>query len=133
MVLYSVLIGAMSNNEAAVYATNTLSQRVYIGLTGRHHVKIAGWEYTAVPATGVTTPGVQLYIREFGVNSNGNNTTLAFLNTGTDIFSHPIKLDLGIQIFNNFLNILITTQAAALTNVNMVLYLEIDPVNEFPL
>lgn len=133
MVLYQILIGSMSNNEAPIYVSNTLSQRIYIGLCGRHNVKIVGWEYTSVPATAATTTGVQLYISEFRANSNGNSTTLAFLNTGTDHFDHTIKLDLGVQIFNNFLNILITTQAANLTNVNMVLYLDINPENQFPL
>lgn len=131
--LYTVIMGPMSNqsSDAITYGNNTASQRVYLGISGRHNVKILGWEFVAVPGPSTSLSGVTVYIPELMTKSNANNCTYSFLHNE---HIHPMVFDLGVQQLNNYLTITITTSSGGtLTSVNYVLYLDIEAETKYPL
>lgn len=131
--LYTVIMGPMSNqsSDAITYGTNTATQRVYLGISGRHNIKIVGWEFACIPAPSASLTGVNVYIPELMTKSNANNCTYSFCHNE---HIHPMVFDLGVQQLNNYLTITINTgSGGTLTSVNYMLYLDIEAENKYPL
>ena len=133
--LYTVIVGGMAPN--GVINGNTYTQIVYLGISGRHNVKINGFEFNAtpVPADGLT--GVLVRIDELHARMNNTRSTLnaigpynfAFLHTQ---HIHDIKVDLGIQNLNNYLTFsIITANNATITALDYILYLEIEEETKY--
>ena len=130
--LYTIVVGTMAPNYNITL--NVLRQQVYLGIQGRRHVKIKGWEFASIPAPGAGFTGVLVSIDEFADKSSNSiygSYTYAFLHNQ---HVHPFDLDLGVQYLNGFLTFTITTQdTATLAGLNHVLYLEIGDENKYPL
>jgi len=133
--LYTVIVGGMAPN--GVINGNTYTQIVYLGISGRHNVKINGFEYNATPVPADGTTGVLVRIDELFARTNPTRSTLntvgpynfAFLHTQ---HIHDIKVDLGIQNLNNYLTFtIITANAATITALDYILYLEIEEETKY--
>ena len=130
--LYTVIVGTMAPN--GVLGVNTYRQQIYLGVNGRRHVKIKGWEYASTPAPAGATTGVLVNIDELydkSSNTTLGTSTFAFLHNQ---HTHPFDLDLGVQNLNGFLTFTITTQdTTQIAGLNFILYLEIGEENKYPL
>jgi len=130
--LYTVVVGTMAPNYTITL--NVLRQQIYLGVQGRRHVKIKGWEFASIPAPEAGFTGVLVNIAEFADTSSNSiygTYTLGFLHNQ---HTHPFDLDLGVQYLNGFLNFTITTQNTAnIAGLNFVLYLDIGEENKYPL
>lgn len=138
--LYTVIVGRMAPNyivPTAPAPLNTFRQQIYLGISGRHNVKIKGFEFNATPNPADGARGVLVRIDELYMRSN--TTTLggfnfAFLHID---HIHDYELDLGIQILNNYLTFTITAENAingtegTFTNLDMILYLEIEEETKY--
>lgn len=130
--LYTVIVGGMAPN--GVISGNTYRQQVYLGVNGRRHVKVKGWEYNSTPAPPDGNTGILVNVAE--LFDKTSNTTLGTFTFGFlhNQHIHPFDLDLGVQNLNGYLNFTITTQyTIALLTINYILYLEIGEENKYPL
>lgn len=115
--LYSVVVDAIANS------TNFPR---YIGVSGRHHVKLLGFSYHQNGGSGSL---INVFCTQLG-----NNTTLAgegagrcFLSFIYDMGSfsqHYGVIDLGIKDLNNYLDFSFTNTANA--DRRFVIYLDIN-------
>lgn len=134
--LYTVIIGRMAPNYVAP-TTNTFTQQIYLGISGRHNIKIKAFEFNATPQPADGARGVLVRINELYMRSN--TTTLGGFNFAFLHIEHvhDYELDLGIQDLNNYLTFTITAQNVVLggpgsfTNLDMVLYLEIEEETKY--
>jgi hypothetical protein len=134
--LYTVIIGRMAPNYVAP-TTNTFTQQIYLGISGRHNIKIKAFEFNATPSPADGARGVLVRINELYMRSN--TTTLGGFNFAFLHIEHvhDYELDLGIQDLNNYLTFTITAEnvvaggPGSFTNLDMVLYLEIEEETKY--
>ena len=122
--LYSVAIDTIANN--------TLYQR-YIGVSGRHNVKILGFSYHQTGGSGTV---INVFCPQLGNTTTNNTGTgrtfLSFLCDLNSFSQHYGSMDLGVRELNNFLDFTFTDTSAVAAR--FILYLDInDARTEYPL
>jgi len=122
--LYSVAINTILNN--------TLYQR-YIGVSGRHNVKILGFSYHQTGGSGTL---INVFCPQLGnttTNDAGTGRTfLSFIFDSGSLSQHYGSMDLGVRELNNYLDITFTGMIETATR--FILYLDInDARTEYPL
>lgn len=132
--LYTVLVGSFAPN--GVININTFTQQIYLGISGRHNVKIKGMQLDVNPdLQGLVLIRIDEFYNRLSPNTVGSYN-FALL---TDGFTNPppIDLDLGIQNLNNYLTFTIThtnttlTALNPITQLNFLLYLEIEEETKY--
>ena len=122
--LYSVAINTILNN--------TLYQR-YIGVSGRHRVKILGFSYHQTGGSGTL---INVFCPQLGSTTStdigATRTFLSFIFDSGSLSQHYGSMDLGVRELNNFLDFTFTGMIETATR--FVLYLDItDARTEYPL
>ena len=117
---------------------NTFTQQIYLGISGRHNVKIKAFEFNATPVAVDGARGILVRIDELHMRMNTSTLggfDFAFLHID---HMHDYELDLGIQDLNNYLtftitasNIVLGNAPGTLTTVDMVLYLDIEEETKY--
>ena len=126
--LYSVVIDNIKNNK--------LFQR-YIGVSGRHNVKILGFSYHQTGGSGNI---INVYCPQLGptttIDTGAGRTFLSFIYDSGSFSQHYGSMDLGVRELNNFLDFTFTDTTATdvIVNTRFILYLDInDARTEYPL
>ena len=124
--LYSVVIDNIKNNK--------LFQR-YIGVSGRHNVKILGFSYHQTVG-GSNGSIINVYCPQLGntttIDTGAGRTFLSFLFDNNSFSQHYGSMDLGVKELNNYLDFTFTDTSA--TASRFILYLDInDARTEYPL
>ena len=126
--LYSVVIDNIKNNK--------LFQR-YIGVSGRHNVKILGFSYHQTGGSGSI---INVYCPQLGptttIDTGAGRTFLSFIYDSGSFSQHYGSMDLGVRDLNNFLDFTFpdTTATDVIVNTRFILYLDInDARTEYPL
>ena len=123
--LYSVAINTILNN--------TLYQR-YIGVSGRHHVKILGFSYHQTGGSGTI---INVFSPQLGTTTSTDiggttRTFLSFIFDSGSLSQHYGSMDLGVRELNNFLDFTFTGMIETATR--FIIYLDInDARTEYPL
>jgi hypothetical protein len=123
--LYSVAINTILNN--------TLYQR-YIGVSGRHNVKILGFSYHQTGGNGTI---INVFSPQLGTTTTtdiggATRTFLSFICDNNSFSQHYGSMDLGIRELNNYLDFTFTDTTA--NAARFILYLDInDARTEYPL
>ena len=123
--LYSVAINTILNN--------TLYQR-YIGVSGRHNVKILGFSYHQTGGSGtiINVFSPQLGNRTTTDLGGATRSFLSFIFDSGSLSQHYGSMDLGVRELNNFLDFTFTDTTA--NAARFILYLDInDARTEYPL
>ena len=127
--LYSVAINTIANN--------TLYQR-YIGVSGRHNVKLLGFSYHQTNGSGNI---INVFCPQLGTTTTtdlggATRTFLSFIFDNGSFSQHYGSMDLGVRELNNYLDFTFTDTTATdvITNTRFILYLDInDARTEYPL
>jgi hypothetical protein len=126
--LYTVVIDNIKNNK--------LFQR-YIGVSGRHNVKILGFSYHQTGGSGSI---INVYCPQLGptttIDTGAGRTFLSFIYDSGSFSQHYGSMDLGVRELNNFLDFTFTDTTATdvIVNTRFILYLDInDARTEYPL
>ena len=127
--LYTVAINTILNN--------TLYQR-YIGVSGRHNVKILGFSYNQTGGSGTL---INVFSPQLGTTTTtdiggAGRTFLSFIFDNGSFSQHYGSMDLGVRELNNYLDFTFTDTTATdvITNTRFILYLDInDARTEYPL
>lgn len=122
--LYTVAINTIANS--------TLYQR-YIGVSGRHNVKILGFAYHQTGGNGTI---INVYCPQLGttttIDTGAGRTFLSFICDNNSFSQHYGSMDLGVRELNNFLDFTFTDTTA--NAARFILYLDInDARTEYPL
>jgi len=123
--LYSVAINTILNN--------TLYQR-YIGVSGRHNVKILGFSYHQTGGSGTI---INVFSPQLGTTTTtdlggATRSFLSFIFDSGSLSQHYGSMDLGVRELNNFLDFTFTDTTA--NAARFILYLDInDARTEYPL
>ena len=121
--LYSVAINTIANN--------TLYQR-YIGVSGRHNVKILGFSYHQTGGSGNI---INVFCPQLGITTTNDagagRQFLSFLCDLNGLSQHYGSMDLGVRELNNYLDFTFTDTSAT---AGFIIYLDInDARTEYPL
>ena len=131
--LYSVIIDTIVNS--------TNYQR-YIGVSGRHNVKIMGFSYYQNADTGAL---INVFCPQLGntttTNTVAGRTFLSFIYDLNNFRHHYGSIDLGVRELNNFLDFTFTgttpgtvAPAPVSSTTKFIIYLDInDARTEYPL
>lgn len=122
--LYSVAINTILNN--------TLYQR-YIGVSGRHSVKILGFSYHQTGGSGTI---INVFSPQLGTTTTTDTGTgrsfLSFIFDTNSLSQHYGSMDLGVRELNNYLDF--TFSGMIETATRFIIYLDInDARTEYPL
>ncbi len=122
--LYTVAINTILNN--------TLYQR-YIGVSGRHNVKILGFSYHQTGGSGTL---INVFCPQLGTttttDAGATRTFLSFIFDSGSLSQHYGSMDLGVRELNNYLDFTFTGMIETATR--FILYLDInDARTEYPL
>jgi hypothetical protein len=131
--LYTVLVGQNAPNFPVLpIATNTFTQQIYLGISGRHNVKIKGIQFDINPDTaGLVFVRIDEFYSRLTNNTTGSYN-LAFLTDGFIQSMTNMNFDLGIQNLNNYLTFTITTTAGGpITYANFLMFLEIEEETKY--
>lgn len=114
--LYTVAINTILNN--------TLYQR-YIGVSGRHNVKILGFSYNQTGGSGTL---INIFCPQLGTTTTTDagtgRTFLSFIFDANNLRQYYGSMDLGVRELNNFLDI--TFSGVIETATRFILYLDIN-------
>ena len=123
--LYTVAIDNIKNSK--------LFQR-YIGVSGRHNVKILGFSYHQTGGSGTI---INVFSPQLGSTTTtdlggATRTFLSFLCDLNGLSQHYGSMDLGVRELNNYLDFTFTDTTA--TASRFIIYLDINAVRtEYPL